>query len=272
VLFGTNAQVSRQGLRYADAQTGALISIGLTALLYWLASPLFLRAEYWHSPALFLFLMLGLFHPGMSLFLSYEGLRRIGPTISVTMTSTSPLFATAGAMAVLGESPSGWVLLGTVGIVGGVIVLSWQGTGHRDWNIAALVFPLGAAVVRGMTQMGYKYALNLLPTPFTAVLLSYSVSFVMGSIVFRAVGKPLPTKQGWGLGWFLLSGLINGTAILCLYTALGVGQVSVVAPLVSTFPLFTLALGMLFHLERITRRVYLGVLLVVIGVIVVATL
>jgi drug/metabolite transporter (DMT)-like permease len=59
--------------------------------------------------------------------------------------------------------------------------------------------------------------------------------------------------------------------MLAMYAALARGQVSVVSPLVATYPIFTLALSATFlRDERIGARVLAGVALTVAGVIVLA--
>jgi len=64
-------------------------------------------------------------------------------------------------------------------------------------------------------------------------------------------------------------GACNGAGILAMYGALNHGQVSVVSPLVATYPLFTLSLSALFlRQETLGWRVLLGVALTVAGVVV----
>jgi len=57
--------------------------------------------------------------------------------------------------------------------------------------------------------------------------------------------------------------------LVVMYAALNRGQVSVVSPLVATYPLFTLALSAIFlREEKFGARVLLGVALTVAGVVV----
>ncbi len=70
-----------------------------------------------------------------------------------------------------------------------------------------------------------------------------------------------------GARWFVLTGVLNGLAILGLYSALNVGRVVVVSPVVATYPLFTFAISLLLRIERLGPRIALGVALVVSGVI-----
>jgi drug/metabolite transporter (DMT)-like permease len=59
----------------------------------------------------------------------------------------------------------------------------------------------------------------------------------------------------------------NGAAVLLLYLALGGGPVSLVSPLVATYPLFTLVFGFAFsRREPLAARMIGGVALSVAGV------
>ena len=77
------------------------------------------------------------------------------------------------------------------------------------------------------------------------------------------VQGPLPGRL-----WFALTGLINGIGTLLLYAALGHGQVSVVAPLVATYPLVTVGLtALVFGRMQGGLRLAAGSTLTVSGVV-----
>jgi drug/metabolite transporter (DMT)-like permease len=279
-LFGTSGLVARMGLLHGNARLGSLISIAVTAAFYWAVSPLLLPEVPWTAAALLLFgavfAGIGLVSPGLSLFLSFEGNRRLGATVSGTIAATAPLFAAGSAVLLLGERMSTGIAAGTLAIVGGVMVLSWQGRGRRAWPLWAALFPLGAAFLRGGGQMAAKFGLAVAPAPFTAALVAYSISFVAVLLAYQLGATPLPRRGlrvalGGGVGWFALTGVLNGLALVCSYLALSAGRVVVVSPIVSTYPLFTFALSLVLRVERLGPRILAGVLLVVLGVIVVST-
>lgn len=271
VLFGTGAAMARMGMRYLDGRTGSLISISANLLLFVALMPFYLRAEYWVHPAALWFVLIGLVHPALSLALSFEGISRLGATISATLASTAPLFAAVSAVLVLGEHLTPPVLAGTLAIVAGVMVLSWQGRTPRDWKYWMLLFPLGAAAIRGVTQMGFKLALTDLPSPLFGALVTTSVSVVLGWGVWRAAGGRPPSRAALpGMVIYLVNGVSTGVAIIMLYTALRLGQVVIVSPVVATFPLATLAVSLAFRTERFSGRVATGVLLAVAGVALIA--
>jgi uncharacterized membrane protein len=80
------------------------------------------------------------------------------------------------------------------------------------------------------------------------------------------------TRAGWppaaGLRFLALSGLCECLAYVTMWRALAATDVSVVSPLVSAQPLFTVALTAVFlrDLERVTWRVMLAAALIVAGI------
>ena len=67
----------------------------------------------------------------------------------------------------------------------------------------------------------------------------------------------------------LFAGLATSAAFLLNFSALKIGDVSIVAPVFSTFPLFGVFLSYFFLKEEITARVWLGALIIIIGVAVI---
>lgn len=70
--------------------------------------------------------------------------------------------------------------------------------------------------------------------------------------------------------WFAVTGICNGLAALTLYAAVQNGPITLVAPLLATYPLVTVVLSalVLSHV-RITVRLVAGTLLTVCGVVLV---
>jgi len=66
----------------------------------------------------------------------------------------------------------------------------------------------------------------------------------------------------------VVAGVMENLGVLLILVALSLGQVSVVTPLNGTAPLFVLALAYLFlkDVERLSGRIVLGTVLIVLGV------
>ncbi len=172
----------------------------------------------------------------------------------------------------LGEQLTTPILLGAVGAVAGVMIISWQGKARRDWPLIALLLPISTAVIRGAGNLGTRYGIEIMPDAVLASAVTFSVSSVLGLIVYLIGGR----KQKIPLAWkpmkiLAIGGLFTGGGMLCAVLAIKTGPVVVVVPIIYTYPLFAMLSSMIWlRQERITRRILLGVLLVVPSVAVIA--
>jgi drug/metabolite transporter (DMT)-like permease len=279
-FLGTAVVIANVGLRYLDPARGALVSIPTTTLLFWLLALFLFRGEGWNAAAFAIFAVVGLIFPALVTFLNFESNRLTGPTVAGTVSSTTPLFAVLGAILFLGEPLAPAALAGTAAIVLGVVALTAHGADRsRAWAAWVVLLPLAGAAIRGGAQAAVKGGLVLWPDPFVAALIGYTVSSVTifaGNRAFMSRARaPVPRASASldrrGTLWFMIVGICNGLGVLAMYAALNHGQVSVVSPLVATYPLFTLALSALvLREEKFGPRVLLGVALTVAGVVVLA--
>lgn len=268
--FGLGLILTQFGLRHLPAFAGAAVSLPTTALAFWLGAPFALDLENWRSDAALLFLALGLVFPAAVTMLTFEANRRMGPTVTGTAGSTSPLFALTAGLIVLAELPSLRESLGIVSIVGGIILLTYQTRGQkRMWDPRDLALPIGAAALRGAALAVMKIGLAWWPSAFAASLLGYTASASVMALNARRLGGASTLRAGWrGAPWFAIVGLCNGFGAFAMYEAIKHTQVAVVASIVATYPLFTLVLGAMFlRGERITLPRVAGVALTVGGVI-----
>lgn len=266
-FFGAQVVLTMRSLSYVDPQTSSMISMGSCVLVFWALAPFKLRAEYFQSIGLWIFFANGLIHPLFSLYLAIEATKRMGATVSATISATAPLFASAGAVLALGEHLTIPLLMGTVGTVTGIMVLSWRREGPTNWSLLALLFPIGAATIRGSNFIVGKFGLEILPSPYFASLVSFTVSFCGAVIIYRYRVGRLSMKLPWpGLKWSILAGLSIAIGVLSMYTALHSGLVIVVSPVISAYPLFTFLISLLFRQEVLNLRVLIGVILVLGGV------
>jgi drug/metabolite transporter (DMT)-like permease len=272
-FLGTAVVLANVGLRHLDPARGALVSIPSTTLMFWLLVPFLYRGEVGSATALAIFAVVGLVFPAVVTLLNFASNRITGPTIAGTVSSTTPLFAVFGAVLFLREPLTLAAAAGTAAIVLGVVALTARGEASpRSWAAWVILLPLAGAAIRGGSQAAVKAGLALWPDPFAAVLVGYTVScatvFALNRVIVSGIKTGLNRR---GVVWFIAVGFCNGAGMLAMYAALARGQVSVVSPLVATYPLFTLALSALFlREERFGARVLLGVALTVAGVLALA--
>ena len=274
---------SNVGLRHMSARAGVTVSVPSAALLFWLALPALIDPALAAAPisALGIFLAIGLFFPAAVTLLVFESNARLGPTIAATVSCTAPLFAVAAAVLLLGEMLDLRRAAGTLAVVLGIAVLSTAGNASKAARPGAghavdgrgMVLALGAAMLRAAAQILLKIGFVFWPSPHAAILAGYTVSAAVILIASRLLARRAPiVRTRRGIPWFILAGVCNGSAMLLMYAALVDGEVSLVAPIVAGYPLFTLLLSALFlGDERLAGRHLLGVAITVSGVALLAS-
>jgi len=272
LFFGLQAVLAKRSLATLNAQAGAMITIVTATVGFWVVAPWLMESRHWSSPGLWVFVVNGFIHPTMSMYLSFEANRRMGATISATIAATAPLFAATGAVLALGETLTSTILMGTLGIVAGIIFLTWKRQDTYVWAITALFFPLGAAMVRAFNHVFAKYGLEMLDSGYFAATISFSTSAVVSVLAYFWVtrGKSIRLPHS-GITWAGMGGVTIFISIFAMYRALATGQVVIVSPVVNTYPLFTLAWALTFRQETLRVKTLAGVVLVVAGVVLVSS-
>jgi drug/metabolite transporter (DMT)-like permease len=258
---------TRLGLRYTTPLAGAAIGVPSTTLMFWCLAPFLLDLGGFDLAAAGIFAVVGLFFPAAVTLLTYTGNQRMGPTITSAVSCTTPMFALSGAIVVLGETLTAGNVFGTAIIVLGMLVLTWtDGARARSWPLWAILLPFAAAAIRALAQVFTKAGLALWSNPYAAGLIGYSVSAAVILVAARVGGAP-KSRDRRAAPWFVATGFLNGSSLFLMYIALVKGQVSMVSPIVATYPLFTLVLSVLWlRHERVTPRAALGAALTVAGV------
>jgi drug/metabolite transporter (DMT)-like permease len=269
--FGLGLVLTQIGLRHIDPVRGAMISVPSAAALFWVLSLWMLDWHGFEARAAWIFAGVGLLFPATVTLLTFEANRHMGANVTGSLGNLTPVFAIALAVVTLGEIPSPAQLAGIAVILGGVMLLSWRGGGPGPaWPLWLIALPLIAAVIRGAAQPVVKLGFATWDAPFAAALIGYTVS----ATVLISTGWLRTRRQPGGFNTsatrvFILAGLSNGLATILMYGALAGGSVTLVSPLIATYPLMTLALSLLFVSgTTATPRLILGVAATVGGVIV----
>ena len=267
--WAVEAILVRKGAQYASVSVAALMSFTVTALVLWTVNAWSFPLSLLYSPAIFYFMLSGSIQPAFVRFLHYTGIVRLGASRAGPVRGIAPLFAIVIAFFFLGERPGLFVYLGAGLCVSGIWLLSYRRRGESDWKKIDLLFPLGAALLTGVSQNIRKMGLLILPNPFIAAAVTTTTSllvFSLSLVVTRQIAtikfdkKCLPT---YGSAAF-----ISTVAQIFTFMSLSLGDVSVVVPLVNSNPLFIVILSALFlrDLEKVTGLVITGAVLIVGGV------
>ena len=258
------------GLRGQAVLAGATVSLPTTAIVLGLIGLVQLDMAGFDPRAAAIFAGTGLFFPVAVTLLSFQGNRLLGPNLAGALGNATPLFAVAFGILILGDHLTLQGAFGLASILAGVALLSVPGRLEtRRWTLAALAVPLVAAVIRGTVQPVMKLGLGFWPQPLAATVISYAASASVMIAVSLALGRGRPLLPApRAMPVFAMVGLLNGASVLLLYSALSLGRVSLVAPLVAIYPLFTLAFSaVLLRGEVLHPRLLVGIGATVAGVI-----
>jgi drug/metabolite transporter (DMT)-like permease len=267
--YGLGLTLTQFGLRDVPPATGAAISIPTSALLFVAAAPLGLAGTTPAWSALPIFAAVGLLFPAAATLITFAANQRLGPVITGSLGNLAPVFAVLLAFVLLGEPIRIGQMAGLAIILAGVLVLTApRGGAKAGWISWYVALPLVTAALRGFIQPVIKLGLAIWPSPYAAVLVGYLVSAAVVVTALRwRTGRWRPQASARGLAWFAGVGLCNGLAVLLMYAALARGPVTIVSPLVATYPLVTVAASALArHAVENQLRVTLGAALTVAGV------
>lgn len=274
LCFSVSHILIRRGLIGSNAMTGSFISLSMSAVVLWLLLPFFAPLSALWNPASLVFVLAGIFAPGIGRTLSYVGIEKIGVARSVPIANSSPIFASVFAVIFLAESWLPQNILGTLLVISGVIILSVAKPPQGEWRKLDVIYPLVGAMAFGASANLRKAGLGYIDIPVVAaaVTAASAATFSFLLLQFRG-GKGAFKLTRRSAAWLFSAGISNTAAMLSVFYALSHGQVVIVEPLVSSNPVLTLLFTAIFlrDLEAINMRVISGALLTVIGTILVVT-
>jgi drug/metabolite transporter (DMT)-like permease len=264
----------RRGLVHSNALTGSLISLGTSAVIFWLLLLAWMPLSALRTPAVGFFIAGGIFAPAIGQTLGYIGMERLGVARSSPIVNTSPLFSSVLAVVFLGELWLPQNILGTCLVILGVIVLSSRNRAEGEWRVQDALYPVLAAIAFGISTTLRKSGLTLVPEPLLAAAVTLGTAFLvlLAIIRFRGGRSELKINRKSG-GWLFAAALVNTGAILSFFAALNVGPIVRVEPLVACNPLLTILWTAIFlrQIEQLSGRVVLGALVTVAGTVLVVT-
>jgi len=154
LCFGIGHVSASVGLRTLDPRSGAAISIPAATLLFAAAAPFALDLSQVSATAAILFALVGLFFPAAVTLLNFRSNELLGPTVTSTVSGTTPLFALVAAALLLGEKIPSHAAAAALGVLIGIALLSWHPGGVRRFSGWSLGWPFLGAVVRALAQVG----------------------------------------------------------------------------------------------------------------------
>ncbi|WP_202318921.1 DMT family transporter [Archaeoglobus neptunius] len=254
LLFSIHQIFVRLGSGETDTMSGVYISLLASTLIFLpsLLTPTF-------DPQFLLFMILaGVLHFFIARMCFYHAIARIGANLSAPLSATRVFFA-AFLGTFLGETLTPRIALMSFLIFSGIVLLS-RPRGKADYVGIALGVLTGffTALSSFLVKFGYKVEYN----PLFGIFVGFAVSTLLMSLL---VGKNLSKH---GLRWYIAAGITVGFGHLVRYTVLVDLPVTVVEPITSAYPLFTVLLTFIFLREKevFTIPSIVGTLLILTGI------
>ena len=263
--------IARFGLQRVNPLVGSMIALvssllffGSLILLTGVKFPLLGMHYFWVAAG-------GVCNPGLFFIFFFTGISKIGVSRASPIKGSSPLFASFLAIIFLAERPTWYHLTGILLVVGGIGLIS-SGRTEGRWKRVDMLWPVGAAIAAGLAAVFWRMGIQSFPNAIAGTTVGVLAGFLVVAgytVILLREAIPQGVKKGWK--HFLLFGVIEGTGKLCYASALQLGEVFRVLPLIQTSPLFVvlLALLLLRRAENITWRVPVGAVITVAGAILV---
>lgn len=216
--------------------------------------------------------------------LYFIGLKKVGVSQALPISSSYPLYVMFFAAMVLGEPLTSGVLIGTPLIVVGIILISLGGnqencsSSDASPRVKGLVSSIAAAVFWSVGLTCYKFALlshqtfdPALSTFVTVFRTSAILPFLLVLVIAGRESKQVTKLSRMNTATLGVAGILAlGVGGILLFTSYSLINANIATPLSSISPLFSLALARQYAREKTTLRNIVGTVLIVVGVVVVS--
>jgi uncharacterized membrane protein len=270
-LFALHNMFTKKGLRYSNPATAVITSLFMNIIVLWGVSLLFIPLDSLHTPGVLLFVIVGLFQPGLTRLLTYKGIERLGVAITDPIRASTPLFSALFAILLIGERMTLPILVATLVIILGITLLSQRDGATKEVHLRYVLYPLLASLLGGFSQVLRKFGLGAVPHPFLAAAVTATSSLGVSLLTLWISERKKETLKlnRQCLPHYLAAGIAVSLGMVAIYYALDRGKVTVVIPISSTGPLFALTLSAIFlrDVERVTLKIVLGAAMIIGGVL-----
>lgn len=270
IAYALSFILSKRGMRYSTPITITFVSLLIqTVTLFFIL--IFITGIPPATPfVLLLYAIAGVLQAVVRQ-LTYIGIEKIGAARSGPIRASVPLWSAAIAIFFLGEVITLAIAIGTILVVGGILLISWRADEHvKDFRRWYIIAPLLAAILGGVVYPLRRYALQFADEPiyFGAVVGIVGLLCTTGFVALPSTKDRLVWNRD-SLYYFVIGGAFESLGLLLVLYALTYGPVVMVTPLTATLPLWVVIGSKLFlnDVEKITVRIAIGAALVVIGTI-----
>ncbi|UCC57918.1 MAG: DMT family transporter [Candidatus Bathyarchaeum sp.] len=224
--------------------------------------------------SLLLFVLAGLFAPGIARLFYFKGMKTAGVSANSSIFATHPLFTSIIAILFLGEILSDENWIGIIFIVAGAIFIARNinnsSTQAKYTSKTGFIVPVFGSLALASSQIVRKEGLNIFNQPLLGATIGYSTSLIVYLIVI-AFSKDSRTRNysRKDIQMFWKPGIGIATGWLLSFLALSQEKVSIVVPILQIELLFIILFAFIFlrKLENFSVKLIASALLIIAGVI-----
>src|SRR3990167_7150333 len=144
--------LKKKGLRYSNPVTAVIISLAINVIVLWGVSVIYVPLDSLTRAVILIFVLVGLFQPGLTRFLTYKGIEHLGIAITDPIRASTPLFSALFAILLLGEAMTVPIFFATIVIIAGITLLSHRGGSLQKIRFRYILYPLSASLLAGVSQ------------------------------------------------------------------------------------------------------------------------
>lgn len=279
--LGSTAVSGRAGMTVIHPYATIAVSLVVGFIATLIVILLVASSDLWNVPLSVLtwIAAVGLVHFALGRSLGYLSVNIIGPSRTALFISTQAPFAAFLAIAFTGEPLRPMIAVGTAAVVVGLMLASGDSL-TQGWRadrryLLGCLAALASGAGMGLGFVLARKTVGLYDSPMVISGLSMLAAIMVVVPAVALAAARIPAVRSYdtrAMSFVVLSGLTSVVASLGQFFALQRGDVVIVAPIMATFPLWTLLLSHIFiaRLEQITLRLVIGSLFAVAGVIAVA--
>ena len=278
-LFSALALGSSQILVRKNLDKSNFFYISLTVtimgnIILWPLTFFFTDLNTINPEGLMLFIIAGLFAPGIARIFYFKGMETAGVSANSSIFATYPLFTSIIAILLLDEvlSIENWI--GLLCVVTGVIVIgryvNQNNIQTKRISKKGLIVPVFGALALASSQIVRKESLNIINQPLLGTAIGYSTSLIVYLSVMKFLkGDKISNFSRQDFQMFWKPGIGIALGWLLSFFALSQGLVSIIVPILQVELLFILLFSYIFlrKLEKISIKLVSSAILIITGVI-----
>lgn len=259
LFFSLHQVAIRKGTEKGDLNSGIFISLLTSSIIFLTLS---VGRFYFDRTFLLVMASAGILHFLVARTAFYHSIDRVGANVAGPLSATRMYFAALFGAIFFQEKITAKILLMTTLIFTGIFLLSKPDNIRRD--TVGILLGLLTGLAASFSSVLVKAGMQIHGDAIWASAIGYISSTIIYATLMR--GKAFTVSRSHV--YFALGGLLVGVGHYLRYDALMTIPVSVVEPVLSIYPLFTILLtyALIRDLESFTFRVIAGAILIILGI------